>query len=422
MSAQAMFEHFRGSQVTGSDPYSSERTRYLEGLGVRIYREHHESNVDGVDEVVVTPAVSKDNPELARALRDGIVVTYRIEHFRRILSELVGYAVTGTDGKSTTTAMLANALLNLGESPYVFLGALHDKLEHGNYRNGRELAVYELDESQPGFELFSPHGLIITNVREDHLENFENLDHYYACFRRLIENSSHVVTFADEKKFRGHVSFGVFSGEFRLVRRVQDGFMQRVEIGTPWGPREFVLPVPGYHNALNALAVVALLTTLGRKLDEVLETFYDFRLPGRRFNVSYEDPNKCLTIVDDYAHTADEIEVLLRTAREVYGERRLVVIFQPHRYTRFRREADKFKDVLQKADEVYVTEVYGAFETKNGVTAKKIVEQIKDAIFVQNKEDLKQLEFKPNSVYLFVGAGDIYDVSKQIVQSLRESG
>uniref|UniRef100_A0A7C5RID5 UDP-N-acetylmuramate--L-alanine ligase n=1 Tax=Fervidobacterium thailandense TaxID=1008305 RepID=A0A7C5RID5_9BACT len=420
MSAQAMHEHFQGNIVSGSDPYSSERTRYLETLGIRIYNVHREENVQDVDEVVVTPAISKDNPEYILARKRGIPITYRIDHFRRIVGQFNGFAVTGTDGKSTTTSMLANVLINMNEDPYVFLGALHSKLEHGNYRKGKELVVYELDESQPGFELFRTDGLIITNVREDHLENFESVEHYYACFQKLIENSKFVVTFADEKKFKGHVMFGVYSGDFRLVKRVQHGFAQRVQIYTPWGEREFTLPVPGYHNALNALAVIALLSSKGYDLDRVLHAFRDFTLPGRRFNVSYEDYERNITIVDDYAHTADEIEVLLKTAREVYNDRKIVIVFQPHRYTRFKREADRFKRVLLMADEIYITEVYGAFETKNGVTAKKIVDEISGAIFVPDKAMLKMLEFKENSVYLFVGAGDIYDISKELVQTLKQ--
>lgn len=420
MSAQAMHEHFAGNIVSGSDPYSSERTKYLESIGIKIYNSHEATNIDeGLDEIVVTPAISKDNPEYIRAQELGIPMTMRIDHFRRILQPYKGFAVTGTDGKSTTTSMLANSLINLGADPYVFLGALHNKLEHGNYRHGKsDIAVYELDESQPGYELFTPECLIITNIREDHIENYKSLDHYYESFKTIIKNSKFVVTFADEKKFHGNVTFGVYSGDFKLVERKQEGFYQTVTIVTPWGERKFFLPVPGYHNALNALAVVSLLSSIGYNLQDVLDSFEDFRLPGRRFNVSYDNPNKKITVVDDYAHTADEIEVLLKTAREVYPDRKIVLIFQPHRYTRFKREADRFKSILEKADEIYITEVYGAFETKNGVSAKKIIQEISRANFVEKLEDLKSLNYDENSVYMFVGAGDIYNISQSIVKQL----
>ncbi len=420
MSAQAMHEHFAGNIVSGSDPYSSERTKYLESIGIKIYNSHEANNIDNdLHEIVVTPAISKDNPEYIKAKELGIPMTMRIDHFRRILKPYKGFAVTGTDGKSTTTSMLANSLINLGADPYVFLGALHNKLEHGNYRHGKsDIAVYELDESQPGYELFTPECLIITNIREDHIENYQSLDHYYESFKTIINNSKFVVTFADEKKFHGNVTFGVYSGDFKLVERKQEGFYQTVTILTPWGERKFFLPVPGYHNALNALAVVSLLSSIGYNLQDVLDSFEDFRLPGRRFNVSYDNPNKKITVVDDYAHTADEIEVLLKTAREVYPDRKIVLIFQPHRYTRFKREADRFKSILEKADEIYITEVYGAFETKNGVSAKKIIQEISRANFVEKLEDLKSLNYDENSVYMFVGAGDIYNISQSIVKQL----
>jgi len=418
MSAQAMYEHFYGKTVSGSDPYSSERTLYLKSLGMTIYDKHEEGNVEGVDEVVITPAISKENPEYVAALRNNIKITMRIDHFRRILEPYKGFAVTGTDGKSTTTSMLANSLINLKANPYVFLGALHNKLEHGNYRNGSDIAVYELDESQPGFELFHPEYLIITNVREDHVENYRDLEHYYTSFDTLIKNSKFVVTFSDENKFKGNTSFGVFSGDFKMVERRRDGFKQIVSILTPWGEKKLYLPVPGYHNALNALAVVTLLSSIGYNVDEVLDSFHDFKLPGRRFNVSYDNSKRNITIVDDYAHTPEELEVLLKTAKEVYPHRKIVVIFQPHRYTRLKREAEKFKDALQIADEIYVTEVYGAFESKNGTSARKIVEGIPRAIFIEQLEEIKRIKFENDRVYMFVGAGDIYNVSQEIAKSL----
>ncbi|SHN62243.1 UDP-N-acetylmuramate--L-alanine ligase [Fervidobacterium gondwanense] len=418
MSAQAMHEHFNGKSVSGSDPYSSERTVYLKHLGIKVYDKHEESNVEGMDEIVVTPAISKENPEYLHAVENNIKITMRIDHFRRILEPYKGFAVTGTDGKSTTTSMLANSLMNLGADPYVFLGALHQKLEHGNYRKGKEIAVYELDESQPGFELFKPEYLIITNIREDHLENYKNLEHYYASFETLIKNSKFVVTFADEKKFSGNVSYGVYSGDFKMVERKQDGFGQIITLLTPWGEKKLFLPVPGYHNALNALAVVSLLSSIGYNIDDVLSSFRDFSLPGRRFNVSYDDKSRNLTLVDDYAHTADELEVILKTAKEIYPDRKIVVVFQPHRYTRLKREAERFRDVLKDADEIYITEVYGAFESKNGVSARKIVEGIPKAVFVEKLEQLKEIRFDSNSVYMFVGAGDIYEISQTIRKEL----
>ncbi len=422
MSAQALHEFLQGNSVTGSDPYDSERVRELERIGVKVYKTHEERNVIGIDKLVVTPAVSKDNPEYLYALRMNVPIQYRIDHFRELVNSYKGYAVTGTDGKSTTTSMLASVLINLGQDPYVFLGALHKKLEYGNYRKGNEICVYELDESQPGFEKFKPEYLIITNVREDHIENFNDLEHYYNAFNQLIENSKFVVTFADEKKFKGNVTFGVYAGDYRLVERKQEGYKQIITISTPNGIKKYTLPVPGFHNAINSLAVVSLLSSVGFDIENVLGAFHDFTLPGRRFNVIFDDSERKITVVDDYAHTPDEVEVLLKTAREVYQDRKIVLIFQPHRYTRFKREARRFAEVLGLADEIYITEVYGAFESKNGVSSKDIINEINpnlEITYVQNLEELKGIVFYDNTTYLFVGAGDIYNVSSDIVKSYK---
>lgn len=410
MSAQAIHEHLSGNVVTGTDPYSSERVKYLKNLGIKVFEKHLPQNVDDAQLVVRTPAVPKENPEVKSAEERKIPVITRLEHHIQILREYERFGITGTDGKTTTTSMLAHVLLKLGKDPTVFLGSTHPLLEHGNYRKGGNLCVFEMDESQPGFENYFPDFLIITNIRGDHIENFKSYDDYINSFKKSCKNARLCISYADENILSNTITFGLNEGIYHLVSIEKKMYNQFATISTPYGIKKFKLSVPGIHNALNALSVIALTFELGLDQEKVLKAFEDYVLPGRRFQISYDDGQ--ITIIDDYSHTPVEIESLLKTAREVFEDREINIIFQPHRYSRLKREWKEFAKSLKIADKIYITEVYGAFERKDEVSAKNIAELIDNAVFVENKDAiLDYLKIKPG-VYIFAGAGDIIDASQ----------
>lgn len=416
MSAQAIHEHLSGNEVTGTDPYLSERVRYLKKLGIEVFEKHLSQNVDNADLVVRTPAVSEENPEVKSANERKIPVITRLEHHIQILRDFQKFGITGTDGKTTTTSMLAHVLLKLNKNPTVFLGSTHPVLEHGNYRKGGNLCVFEMDESQPGFENYSPDFLIVSNIRGDHIENFSSYNDYLNSFKKACNRANLCISNADENILPHTTTFGVNKGSYHLVSVEKKMYNQLVTISTPFGTKKFKLPVPGIHNILNALSVIALTFELGFSHEEVLNAFEDYVLPGRRFEISYDDGE--ITIIDDYSHTPVEIESLLKTAKEVFEGREINVIFQPHRYSRLKREWKDFAKSLKIADKIYITEVYGAFEKKDGISAKSVAELIDNAIFVGDKNNIfNYLQIKPG-VYIFAGAGDIIKVSNAFKQKV----
>jgi UDP-N-acetylmuramate--alanine ligase len=433
MSAVALHEFLNGNDVYGSNIEETERTAYLRKLGIPIFVPHSADNWYDPDLVVKTPAVRDDNPEIVRARMEGVPLENRLHYFRDILKreKKEEFAVTGTDGKTTTTAMVAHVLKHLRKSPTVFLGGIMDSLEHGNYEKGNGPIVYELDESEEFFSEFSPNYLIITNARGDHLENYGNsLSRYRSAFEKIGKNADLIVTFAEDEltSHLGDVTFGVKKGTYTLEMRSASRAEQKAVVEKN-GKRylELKLKVPGFHNVLNALAVIALFDSLGYDLAPVLEALEEFRGVHRRFSIAFHDPETNIYVIDDYAHTPDEIRNLLQTAKEVFENEKIVVIFQPHRYTRLEREDGNFAKALQLADEVVVTEVYDAFEErKNGISGKMIWDSLrslgKEAYFVEKLPELeKVIPVSENTVFLFVGAGDIIHSSRRFVERYQSS-
>jgi len=433
MSALALHEFFSGNEVYGSNIEETERTTYLKKLKIPVFIPHSEENWFDPDVLVKTPAVHEDNPEIIRARKENVPVENRLSYFKVILKRenREEFAVTGTDGKTTTTAMIAHVLKELNRSPTAFLGGIMDSLEHGNYESGKGPVVYELDESEETFSEFSPNYLIITNARGDHLENYANsISRYRAAFERISRNSDLVITFAEDEltSHLGNVTFGVRKGMYTLEMRSASRSGQRAIIEKNRKRyAELKLRIPGFHNILNALAVTALFDSLGYDLEEVLKALERFPGVRRRFSISYHDPENNIYVVDDYAHTPEEIKNLLQTAKEVFENEKVVVIFQPHRYSRLEREDGNFARALQLADEVIVTEVYDAFEEKRpNVSGKIIWDSLmnlgKEAKFVDDLSRLNSVIVpRDNTVFLFVGAGDIIHYSKKFVETLQSS-
>ena len=430
MSALAIHYHLEGEIVEGSNIEPNERVEYLKSLGVNVKVGHSSENVPkDADLIVVTRAVPPWNPELIEAKRLGIPVKMRDEDLRDVVSNLhPSIGITGTDGKTTTTAMIYHVSKDLGLNPYAFLGGIHPDLEHGNYSKGNEGVVFELDESVPTFSEYSVDHLIITNARGDHLESYGDVRKYVKSFVDLVSKTHGVVvTFADDELTGdlGKITFGVGSGDYRFLSREVKGRVQFFEFEDPKGKFWRVeLRVPGFHNCLNALATIALFGSLGYPTSDIVESLRSFREVYRRFTVSFAYEERRIFVLDDYAHTPQEIENLIKTVREVFPKERIVAVFQPHRYSRTLRENGNFAKSLRGADEVYVSEIYGAFEEKMDISSRMIVEELeemgKNATFVEDLEEfVEDLSPMENSVYLFIGAGDIIDYSAKFVEKLK---
>lgn len=430
MSSLALHCKINGDDVYGSDICDNEQTEILKKVGIHVFVGHDYSNWLNPDLVVHTPAVHSDNPEIVRARKEGVKVVSRSEFLRQILDGATQFAVTGSDGKTTTTAMVAHCLKAFGEDPTVFLGGVHRSLEFGNYRSGKGPIVYELDESQPEFSSFCPDYLIITNARGDHLENYNSDESFYkSCFEELATKTRKIViTFVDDKNTShlGDYTFGKMHGTCRLINRVVKDLHQVATIELDGKQYQMTLRLPGEHNVFNAMAVLTLFWAAGYDPNKVLEALKDFVGTRRRFDITVLDEKQKTYVVDDYAHTPDEIRSLISAAEEIFPEQKKIVIFQPHRYSRLLREDGNFAKALKDADEIYVTEIYSAFEKIiPQLSAKVIVEGLenygKKAQYFPKLEDLLNA-FRPqeNTVYLFVGAGDIIKISQRFVENYKK--
>lgn len=415
----------RGYQVSGSDMVASPVTAELEAEGIEVRIGHAAAHVAGADFVVMTAAAKADNPELVAAREQGIPAVKRAAVLGLLARDYRTLAVAGAHGKSTTSGMAAVALDRAGLSPGFAVGAVVPQLGT-NARNGTgEYFVVEADEYDYSFLQLEPDVAIITNIEHDHPDLFPDfeaiLDAFARFARRLRPGGTLVVAAGDpgcrrllaelDDDFSGRiVTFGTESGDWRLG--------DELLVSGP-GERTFELPlvVPGRHNRLNALAVLASADGLGIEPDRLLQGLSEFSGVGRRFEILREDAD--LVVVNDYAHHPTEIAATIAAARERYDDRRLLVIFQPHTYSRTRVLLDDFAGALDGADEVVLAEVYAARETDDlGVSAASIAARmavpVETAATPEEAARVAVERLRPGDVALVLGAGDIYRAAEQL--------
>ncbi|HNR79855.1 MAG TPA: UDP-N-acetylmuramate--L-alanine ligase [Mesotoga infera] len=425
MSGLAMHLASEGYQVYGSNYEENERVEYLRARGISVFIGHSPQNFDKPDLVIRTTAIKQGNPELVRAIFEDVPTIYRMELLRKILADNISTCVTGTDGKTTTTAMVAKILFDDGRDPTVFLGGLNAFLADGNYRRGGKVIVSELDESDGFFASFKPENAIITNIRGDHLEHydnsFENLKNHFKYFSKGVKNL--LVFNADdpvsERLFKDGITFGKEKGLYRFSDRKTCLMSQTFSC---WRGDSHMgqikLMIPGEYNAYNAMAAVALTHELGVSIDTIKASLESFRSVDRRFTFRGMDNSRNLFFFDDYAHTPDEISSTIRGAREFFPDKNIIVVFQPHRYSRLVRENGRFALSLRDASEVCVYKLYEAYEKgQYAIDETEVLKGLSSygvpAVHAVNyAEILDWLERKRDAVVLFLGAGDITEASK----------
>ncbi|HLT57525.1 MAG TPA: UDP-N-acetylmuramate--L-alanine ligase [Limnochordales bacterium] len=438
MSGLAQILLAQGVAVSGSDLSASAATRRLRALGARVYIGHRASHVhqEAPDTVVISSAVPPGNPELVAARERRIPVVTRGELLARLMEERVGIAVAGTHGKTTTTSMIALSLERAGLDPTIAIGGeLHDigsnaKLGHGPY------FVAEADESDRSFLHLRPRIAVVTNIEADHLENYGSTADIVQAFRQFVGQvpaDGLVVLGIDNAHAAGlaplpcrHVTYALERPADYTVRDVRlAGMGSRsvvLERGTPLG--ELELRVPGLHNIANALAAVAVGRHLGIEFPALARALAGFRGAKRRFEILGEE--RGILVIDDYAHHPTEIRATLAAARPLY--RRVVAVFQPHRYTRtqyfWRELAESFGD----ADCLVLTDIYAALEQPiPGVTIERMYAAARAAggdkvHLVRDKEAIPGYLLaltRPGDVVITLGAGDVRRVGEQFLALLR---
>ncbi|MEW6552881.1 MAG: UDP-N-acetylmuramate--L-alanine ligase [Actinomycetota bacterium] len=442
MSAIAVVLLARGIQVSGSDLKESRNTRRLQQMGALIHIGHHAENVDDADLVVASSAIPERNREIARARELGLEIIPRAAMLNMIMEEGRGIAVAGTHGKTTTTSMIAMIMREAGLDPtYVIGGELND-VGSGAHAGSGGYVIAEADESDGSFLFLRPWAEVITNIEEDHLDFFHDeseVRDYFQRFVSLLPQDGLLVYAGDDpgaaslrRQGPGRaVSFGEGEdNDFRSegVELSPDGSSFRVShCGRSLGRVD--LGIPGEHNVRNAMAALALTLTIGVDFEVAARALEGFRGVQRRYQNMGEVAG--IRLVDDYAHHPTEVMTTLKAAA-MEGARRLVCIFQPHRYSRTAAMWQGFGDALLLADLVIVTDVYAAGEDPlPGVNGKLIVNAIleadpaKQVVYIPRRSQLGSAAasfLHGGDLVLTMGAGDITQCAAEIAGILdRES-
>jgi UDP-N-acetylmuramate--alanine ligase len=431
-----------GFRVSGSDLRRSDVTARLESLGVQVYEGHVAENVRDSHVVVRSTAVRDDNPEIAEARRRSIPVIPRAE----MLGELMRLkphtvAVAGSHGKTTTTSMIATVLAQAGLDPTVVVGGVVGSMG-SNARLGRsDLMVTEADESDRSFLMLTPTYGVVTNIDREHMDHYADMMDVRKCFADFLNkvpfygaavlclDDPHVQAVIPEI-VRRRVTYGLSAQADIAAREVRydKQFGSRFEVrraGQPIG--EVSLHVPGLHNIYNSLAAVAVSLELEVPFETISSALSSFTGVHRRFQIKGEAGG--VLVVDDYGHHPTEIRATLVAAKLGSAGRRMIVLFQPHRYTRTQDLMDEFARSFNNADVVLVMDVYAASEEPiEGVSGESVVEAIKryghkDARYVGSVEEATQAllaEVRPNDMVITLGAGNVYRVGENLLERLRE--
>lgn len=432
MSGLALLLMGMGHRVSGSDRVTTAETERMQGLGLRFSSPHTAEAVEGADVVVYSSAIRPTNASLAAARELGIRLMRRAECLAAILHTRKGIVVSGTHGKTTTSAMVAHGLREARMDPSHYVGAEIPVLgQNARWSEDGGWMVAEGDESDGTLALYRPAFSIVLNVEAEHLDHYRDLDEIKGVFRTLLSQTSEAVVYCREDEgarsvcadHPGAVSYGWSDADYtaREVRELKGATAFTVYHGEEM-LGEVELGIPGRHNVLNALAAIATCDRLGADFTLVSRGLNTFAGAKRRFETRYL--SKKLRIVDDYGHHPTEIAATIQTARQLSPER-VVVLFQPHRFTRTQALAKEFGEVLSEADEVYVTDVYPASETPiPGISGQTIVDAVKGhgKALVESVADLATAHHRvgnslnPGDLLVTLGAGNVHEAGTAIAR------
>lgn len=431
-----------GYKISGSDIVSSKSTKRLTDKGATIFKGHNESNVEKADLVVISSAIPESNPEIRGARNRKITIIKRAEMLSRLMDNKYGIAIAGTHGKSTTASMISLILERSGFDPTVVVGG-----ELNNFKNNAKLGkgnhiVVEADESDGSFLELNPHMVIVTNIEDDHLDHYENMENILKDFRKFIDkvpDNRRVILCKDCDNLRGlakqcgksHVSYGIFTEADLMAKDIElDKLNSKSKIywqGEKIG--DLCLKVAGYHNILNALAAIAVALELEISFMEIAKILETFQGVHRRMEIIANLDDKIL-ILDDYAHHPTEIKATLSALRSSWQNRRIIAVFQPHRYSRTKLLAEKFGKVFFDADCVIINDIYSANESPiSGISGETIFKEIKKTNhgqikYLPSKDDILSYLceiVQPGDIIITMGAGDIWTVSQELVKQLKKT-
>lgn len=427
-----------GYGVSGSDIKRTPITQSLARLGGTIYLGHKPSQVAGSDVVVVSNAIPPDNCEVAAARASKIPVIPRAEMLAELMRMKHGIAVAGTHGKTTTTSMIAGILARGGLDPTIVIGGRLNSLGSSAKLGQGEFMVAEADESDGSFLHLAPSIAVVTTIDSDHLDyygsmqsmrdtfvQFVNKVPFYGCaiLGRDCPNVQSLIPRIEKR----HITYGLSGqADLKAAGMAFDKMASSFEVswqGQSLG--EMRIKVPGVHNVSNALGAIAVGLELGIDFKTISRALFEFKGVERRFQIKGE--GRSVLVVDDYAHHPVEIKATLSAAKQGW-KRRIVAVFQPHRYTRTKILKDSFARAFSQADMVVVTSIYPAGENEiPGVSAKLISDGVKEfghppVKFIPNREDIVDYlisELRGGDLVITLGAGDVWQVAEELLERLK---
>lgn len=431
-----------GFSVSGSDLRRSKNTERLENLlGVTVFEGHAPENIGDAQVVVYSSAVKPDNPEVIAAKEKKIPVIPRAEMLAELMTlKPYSVAVSGSHGKTSTTSMVAAVLGQAGIDPTTIVGGVVDTLGSNARLGSSEWFVTEADESDRSFLMLYPTIAVVTNIDREHMESYASMDDVFQCFTDFVNKvpfygaailciddpnvqsiipkvSRRVVTYGFSKQadvYAGDVEFDHdFGSRFTVARRGE-------ELGS------IRLPVPGKHNVYNALAATAVALELEVEFSKIADAFKGFRNADRRFQ--FKGKVDEVTVIDDYGHHPTEILATLEAAKTSADGSRIVVVFQPHRYSRTKDLMEEFATAFNNADSLFVLDIYPASEPPiEGINSQVLADKIrgfghKEVKYIGSIDSAASTvaeELRPNDLVITLGAGSITRLSDEILEVLR---
>ena len=432
MSGIAELLHNQGFKVQGSDAAESVNVQRLRDIGIPVAIGHRAENLGNAQVVVVTSAVLPDNPEMQAAACRGIPVIPRAEMLAELMRMKQGIAVAGSHGKTTITSMIAHGMESAGLDPTYVIGGRLMSTSHNARLGESNWLVAEADESDGSFLKLSPVISVVSNIDPEHLDHYGDFDALMAAFRRFVNltpfygrvvlhhEHPHVALLRDDLQ-RPLTTYGTSPQADLYLKAVEvEGYRQHLSIGFADGStRHMTLPMPGLHNAENALAAVAVLLDLDIDFTDIQHAFASFEGIQRRFHCREIAGG---VLVDDYAHHPREIGATLQAARSCFPERHVVTLFQPHRYTRTRDLFEDFLGCFDEAQSVRILPIYAASEQAiDGVDAESLVQGMrkrghKDVAAVHEQEAYAWVQdaLRQGCAVVLMGAGSIGGMAKKL--------
>ncbi len=437
--AEVLLDH--GFAVTGSDLRENEYTARLVSKGATLHRGHTAANVKDADVVVFSSAVPRTNPELVEARVQGIPVIPRAEMLGELMRLKDGIAIAGSHGKTTTTSLVATVLRDAGLDPTVVIGGKLNALGSGAAHGAGDLLVAEADESDGSFLHLTPAIAVITNIDPEHLDHYgdlESVKNAFVEFANRVPFYGLVVGCLDNANLQSVLpridkrvaTYGLAAqADYRARDLEMTGLSVSFEVerrGEALG--RFEVRMPGVHNVMNALATIAVADELQVPHDKVRDALRTFGGVQRRFTVVGEAPvgDGVITVVDDYGHHPTEVVATLEAAQRAYG-RRILVAFQPHRYSRTHHLFEELTRAFNRADVVFLTDVYAAGEKKiEGADSEHLTRAIRahghrDVTHVPERTNLAETiraRLEPGDIVITLGAGDITKTGRELLALL----